>query len=636
MTNKKKEVVKQKSKSPILSSGRSRVYLVLLFIFTFIIYGNTLWNEYALDDGIVITQNQFVQKGFAGLADILTHDSFSGWQKEANNDVAGGRYRPLSLASFAIEHSLFGNDPAASHFINVFLYAFLGIVIFILLKRLLIDKPTKYSYLFHLPFLTALLFIAHPIHTEAVANIKGRDEIFSLLFSILASMYFLKFIDDGKKIKHIIYGSLFFFLGLLSKENAITFLIIIPLMIWFFRSEIFKQSFVQVLFSLTVSVGVFLFLRQTFSNTEINKEVTDLMNNPFFGMNDSQKYATIIYTFGKYLWLLIFPLHLTSDYYPYQISIHEFSSIGTIISLIVCVLLIAIAFIQLSKKTIFSFSIIYFAVTLSVVSNLVFPVGTFMSERFLFMPSLAFCLLLSYLITLIPFYKFNLFPFSKSEISNKIIDAGFFRIRNIQIILVIIIGAYSIKTIGRNREWKNNFTLFSADIKNSPNSAMAHHAIASELRKSGEASFDNKTKTSYFNQSIAAEKKSLAIHPGFAQAYYNTGVVYLLMDKVNEAENALRMALNINPYYADAMNNLGYCFIQKNKLDSALLLCKAASEIDTTYFRPYGNLGAIYLKKLDIEMAHYYFRKAQDLEPNDKFINNALADINLILQNGNK
>ncbi len=631
MTNKKKEVVKQKTKTQNQSTGSNRYYLLLLFVFTFIIYGNTLWNDYALDDGIVITQNHFVQNGIAGIADILTHDSFSGWQKDANSDVAGGRYRPLSLVSFAIEHSIFGNNPGASHFINMLLYALLGMVIFIFLKRLLIDKPTKYSYLTHLPFLAALIFIAHPIHTEAVANIKGRDEILSLLFSILASIHFLRYVDDGKKMKNLILGFVFFFLALLSKENAITFVLIIPMMLWFFRSQNFK-TIVPVLVSIIISVGIFLLLRQTFSNTSIDKEVTDIMNNPFFGMTVSQKYATIIYTFGKYLLLLLLPINLTSDYYPYQIAIHDFSSIGTIISLVVCLYLLVIAFIQLRKKTIFSFLVIYFAITLSVVSNLVFPVGTFMSERFLFMPSLAFCLLLSYFITLIPFYEFNSIPFTKTEIPTKVVDAGFFKTRTIQFLLLILLGTYSVKTIARNAIWKNNFTLFSEDINNSPNSAMAHHAIAAEYRKVGEKSTDTKTRKDFFYKAITEDKKAITINPDFAQAYYNIGISLLMMQNTLEAKSAFRKSISISPKYADALNNLGYCFIQENKLDSALIFCTAASKIDTNYFRPYSNLGVVYLKKMDVQKAYYYFQKAHVLEPNDVATTKAFEEISAVIQ----
>ena len=361
--------------------------------------------------------------------------------------------------------------------------------------------------------------------------------------------------------------------------------------------------------------------------------VTDLMNNPFLGMTVTEKYATIIFTFGKYLQLLFLPFNLTNDYYPYQISIHEFSSTGTIISLLACVTVLFIAIIQRRKKTILSFSILYFVVTLSVVSNLVFPVGTFMSERFLFMPSLGFCLLIAYLISLIPFYQLNSFPFQKKTVTPIEVSNNFFRIKSIQYLLVIILGLYSVKTIARNAVWKNNFTLFTEDLNNSPNSAMAHHAISSELRKAGEKSNDPRKRTEFFNKAIEEDKNAIAIHPKFTTAFYNIGVTFLLMENINSAETAFRKAISIAPNYADALNNLGYCFIQQGKLDSAIILCTAASKIDTTYFRPYGNLGAIYMKKMDIEKAYFYFQKAHSLETNDESINNALQGLNEIILN---
>ncbi len=71
----KKEVVKPKAKKTTPTQTGNKVWFIILFAFTFIIYGNTLQNEYALDDGIVITNNDFVQSGFAGIKDILTYDS---------------------------------------------------------------------------------------------------------------------------------------------------------------------------------------------------------------------------------------------------------------------------------------------------------------------------------------------------------------------------------------------------------------------------------------------------------------------------------------------------------------------------------------------------------------------------------
>ena len=59
--------------------------------------------------------------------------------------------------------------------INAGLYGLTGLVIGILLQKWLANQTIT-------AFLIGLVFIAHPLHTEIVANIKGRDEILSFLF----------------------------------------------------------------------------------------------------------------------------------------------------------------------------------------------------------------------------------------------------------------------------------------------------------------------------------------------------------------------------------------------------------------------------------------------------------------------
>ena len=358
----KSNIRKKKETDLTIPSRKNSLWIIIILGFSFLEYGNTLYNGYALDDGIMIRENKFVQQGVGGIRNILAHDLFFGWYQNANTDIAGGRYRPVSLISFAVEHQVAGDNPGFSHFINVLLLALTGVLIFLLLKKLLIQFPGKYSALTHLPFITSLLFISHPIHTEAVANIKGRDEILAMLFCVLASIQVLNWIDNGRKIKNIVVAFLFFLLAILSKENALTFIIVIPLMLWFFRNEKL-ETFLPLALALLLPVGIFLLLRFEFAFASFHPASDNLMNNPFAGLNMEQKYATIIFTFGKYLLLLLFPHPLTSDYYPYQISIHDFAGAGTLISLIVCVALIVISIFQLRKKTLLSFCIFYSIIT---------------------------------------------------------------------------------------------------------------------------------------------------------------------------------------------------------------------------------------------------------------------------------
>jgi len=161
----------------------------LLVLLTFLFYGNTLFNDYALDDAIVITENKFTKQGIQGIDDLLFNESFTGFFGVKKDLVAGGRYRPLSMISFAIEYEIWGLNPTISHLLNVILYAITAIILFVIINILYKEKS---SFFDSAALLISILFLAHPIHTEVVANIKGRDEIMSLLFSLLTLFYSIK------------------------------------------------------------------------------------------------------------------------------------------------------------------------------------------------------------------------------------------------------------------------------------------------------------------------------------------------------------------------------------------------------------------------------------------------------------
>jgi len=102
---------KKKNDSSQISSKKQSVFfttpLFILFGLTILLYANSLFNRYALDDSLMIVDNKFTQKGFKGIGDILTNDSFVGFFGKQKKLVAGGRYRPLSHITFAVEKELF-------------------------------------------------------------------------------------------------------------------------------------------------------------------------------------------------------------------------------------------------------------------------------------------------------------------------------------------------------------------------------------------------------------------------------------------------------------------------------------------------------------------------------------------------
>ena len=192
--------------------------LLVMVVLSFVLYGKSINYGYILDDEMVITKNAYVLKGIDGIPDIFKHDTFLGYFQSKDNLylLQGGRYRPLSLASFALETSVFGaNKPAVSHFINILLYALSGFLLFLVIYNLNRTAEKKQVY-FRFALLASLLWLLHPIHSECVANIKGRDEILATMGSLAALFASLKFADTGRK-RCIVLSSLFFFQGLLSK-----------------------------------------------------------------------------------------------------------------------------------------------------------------------------------------------------------------------------------------------------------------------------------------------------------------------------------------------------------------------------------------------------------------------------------
>jgi hypothetical protein len=202
--------------------------IIIIGLLALLFYANSLSNEYALDDTMVITENKYTQAGLKGIKNILTQDSFAGSQGDLRI-LEGGRYRPLSIVTFALEYQVFGKNPFWGHLGNTVLYALLCIILLKLLnKHIFPARPL-------IAFLAAAIFTMHPVHSEAVANIKSRDEILSLLFLGLTLYYGLDALKSNRKILAVL--SLFFFaLALLSKENGLTFLFILPLAAYVFTN----------------------------------------------------------------------------------------------------------------------------------------------------------------------------------------------------------------------------------------------------------------------------------------------------------------------------------------------------------------------------------------------------------------
>ncbi len=516
----------------------------LIIIFSaFALYWNTLPYEYVLDDKIVISENNYTKKGISGVKDIFTTESFQGYFGEQKDLIVGGRYRPLSIVSFAIEYQFFGLNPKVGHFGNILLYALTGLLIFRILS-LLLYRPLegRYLWLVGVPFLSTLFFIFHPIHTEVIANIKGRDEIMSMLGSLSALFFALRYLKKTN-YTNLLAMSLSMFLASMSKENAVTWLAIIPMSMWVFTKAT-KKDYFQIILWLTIPVAGYLLIRYQVIGYFLSsgKEITNIMNNPFYGMSGNEKFATIFYTLLQYIKLLIFPHPLTHDYYPYQIPIMNWSNIWVLVSVLLHIALTIFGLYATYKKKLSGYAILFYLITLSIVSNLPFTVGTFMNERFIYVSSLGFCLLSAHLII--------------NHLNKKSFIGGL-------IVSILILAGYTFKTFERTPAWENTLTLNEAAVQVSTNSARANLFAGVALFKEKAPHIqDVNQKLEVYKQAQNYFKKATKIHPFYNDALHMragvAGEIYKLDNNLPNLLNEFYETLRNRPGDPHILNFLEY------------------------------------------------------------------------------
>ena len=134
--------------------------VIFIILVCSVLYANTLFNGFALDDRAVITENSLTRKGLEGIGDLVTHDHFFGY-----NHAVTGLYRPVPLVSHAIEYQVAGLSPITGHLVNLFLYILACISLFYAMLHWFPNRNPL------LPLLAVILFAVHPLHTEVVANI---------------------------------------------------------------------------------------------------------------------------------------------------------------------------------------------------------------------------------------------------------------------------------------------------------------------------------------------------------------------------------------------------------------------------------------------------------------------------------
>lgn len=596
----------RKIKSAAHLAGETKLYKQLgwlIALLAVILYINTLGHDFVYDDINVITRNHLVKEGVSSIPTLLTTSYRFGYF-EGEDEL----YRPLSNIVFTISWQLFPDNPFPGHLLNIVLYAFTGYFLFRLLSKLLS------SFNIIVPFIATVIYIAHPIHTEVVANIKSLDEIMSFLFVIFAMLFMIRHVDL-KTARDRMYSMLCFFLALLSKESAIMMFAVIPLTIYFFRDVTAKRA-VGLMMYFVVPLAVYLLMRVNALGAVTGTKHFPFIDNILVEAGGYfSRLPTVLFIIANYLRLMIYPHPLSSDYSFKQFELTGWDNPLVIISLIVHAGLFAFAISGLRKKSIYSYSILFYLLTIFLSSNLLFVIGSAFAERFLYVPLLGLAIVISVFISKI---------FQSEKISAKYtgLDSILKYNRKEILLLIVLLLPMAYKTMARNLDWKSDYILFENDSKSSPLSARSHYSFADNIVKEKILkSADEKEQKFWADSALAEYNRAIDIYPAYADAIGQRGFAYFIKGDKPKAYEDYRKAIELKSQLETTFNNMGYLYSESGEHETALGFYIKAVEINPRFVDAWRNIGSSYYAMKDFNQAITAFTQALKFAPQDPNIN---------------
>lgn len=553
---------------------------LILAIIPFLVYCWTFGHNYAVDDLGIIGEHSHVLAGFDGLDEIFTTNYRNGI-----NNFNDGLYRPLSVAVFAIFEGIAPGSPVPGHILNVLVYSLLVLVIFNLIRALPITGSSK------LAFWSALFFALMPIHTEVVANIKSLDELLGMTFGILSCLYFVRYLED-KKLLSLVLSTLMLFLGLLSKESTITYLGVIPVLAYMFYPKFPIKKGIIAYTPLLVIAGIWLLIRHNVmgSMQPIDPGVFGQLNNPLSQLTSyTDQLASALNVQFIGLKKIFIPYPLLHDYsFEYLPTVRLASGGGMLLLLLFAGLIGATVF-GVYKRKLWAFGLAFYGITVSPVANVIFLNSTIFGERLLFTPSLGVALTIVVLL-----------------MAQKRIPVKWAKLAYLPLAI------FAIMSFVRQLDWKDNFTLFSADVYHLTTSARANHNYATEVY------FKYKTdrQEEYKNEAAFYFTKATDIYPDYLDAWNNKGTLHLFAQEFDLAEQALLKTASIQPGYAKAFFNLGVTYQETNRYQLSAEYYQLAIDKGLGTAEAYYGLGYALGFLGQKEQARLAFENCLQLNPN--------------------
>ncbi len=538
------------------------------------------------DDHRIIEQNDLTRDP-RHLSSIFTSGYWSTGDEKVPN-----LYRPVTILSFALDRAAHGLRPLGFRLVNLLLHVLNTLLVLHLAARLFPGAGSAAARFADRPFLAALLFAVHPVHTEVLGEIVGRAELLAAAFALGSVLVFLRALDpvpDGRRARA--RGGLFtlslvlFALAFLAKENAV----IVPGLLLLADRLVARQRPAWPFHAASGMVLVSILALRVHVLGGLNPAgPIHFIDNPIAHLSFLEGRLTALKVLARYAALLVWPAAMSIDYSyrtipPPSGPLDAGASLGAAIAL-AWALGVALTW---KKAPGTAFALGFIGITFAPVANLLFPIGTIMAERLLYLPSAGFCMAAAALVGSLAGV-----PSMKTRIGAVRLGVG------------VLILALSARTIVRLRDWRDDYTIFKAALRVAPESVRALLNYGSACEERGEDT-----------EAIEAYEKALSVWPQFADAHYNLAGVLARRKEWQGAVDHYREAARMQPGNVHYLVNLAHSLTGIGRPAEGRDVLRRAIQIDPSSALAYTNLGAAELALGDAQAAITAYAQAVRLEP---------------------
>ena len=586
-------------------SHKTWLHVLMIALLGFLIYSNTFYAHFELDDDVYIVQNTAIKD----LRYFLEPSKVLGLTDIGINFRYAFITRIVGYLTFALNYHFNGLDVTGYHVVNLIIHIINALLVYFLVRMIFrtpffqditpddASSPLLTPGIFSL--CCALIFVSHPIQTQAITYITQRFASLATLFFLLSiGAYVRSRLSGTALVKYALYGiSLISAItAMLVKEISFTLPVMIALFEFlFFEGKYGRRVIRLVPFALTMLVipAALLTAQGSFSIRDIDQSMKTLASAPTIGRMDYlfTEFRVIV----TYLRLLFLPVNQNLDYdYPVY---HSFFTPPVFFSFVFLLFLFSLGiycFFRSKDKAVsgrhelrvISIGILWFFITLSIESSII-PIQDVIFEHRLYLPSVGFVIALMGTVAII------IRKSGSRRASGAVLAV-------IALSVVALAGA----AYARNSQWKTNVSLWEDVVKKSPSKGRPHYNLGVAYTTQGRT-----------EDAVKEFRAAIQAKPDYFEAHYNLAKAYSRQGRIANAIQEFLAVIRINPNHVEAHYNLGIAYSKEGHIENAIREYRIATAIDPGYFMAHNNLANAYLSLGRIEDAVSEYVKAIKIDP---------------------